>query len=253
VEVQENAAAGMLALNPRLRDLVARAPPPRQAGQVGLSVILSQDSVLVGQQVDVLTAAWFPRDLRAQLRRQPLLQPPVIDGVWSFPQTAPPGIAATKRVGNTWFDLFVAHQIVFPLAPGAIDVPKAVLRYAVPVAMQFFSQEERFTVTSEPRRIAVGPLPVASAPAGFAGAVGRDVRLERSVNPTRARAAEGVTVDIAVLGEGNVALWPAPVLAWAAGSGTTPRGAATRPARWRAGWRESSGFATSWCRRRRAS
>ena len=217
VEVQENAAAGMLALNPRLRDLVARAPPPRQAGQVGLSVILSQDSVLVGQQVDVLTAAWFPRDLRAQLRRQPVLQPPVIDGVWSFPQTAPPGIAATKRVGNTWYDLFVAHQIVFPLAPGAIDVPKAVLRYAVPVAMQFFSQEERFTVASEPRRIAVGPLPVASAPAGFAGAVGRDVRLERSVTPTRARAAEAVTVDIAVRGEGNVALWPSPTLPWAPG------------------------------------
>ena len=28
----ENAAAGMVALNPRVRDLVARAPPPRQAG-----------------------------------------------------------------------------------------------------------------------------------------------------------------------------------------------------------------------------
>jgi len=217
VDVQENAAAGMLALNPRLRDLVARAPPPRRAGQVGLEVILSDDSVLVGQQLDVLTAAWFPRDLRAQLRRQPVLQPPVIDGVWSFPQTAPPGIAATKRVGGTWYDLFVAHQIVFPLAPGAIEVPKAVLRYSVPVAMQFFSQEERYTVTSEPRRIAVGALPMAAAPAGFAGAVGRDMRLERTVSPTRARAAEAVAVDIAVRGEGNVALWPSPTLDWAKG------------------------------------
>ncbi|MFL5519544.1 MAG: BatD family protein [Gemmatimonadales bacterium] len=217
VDVQENAAAGMLALNPRLRDLVARAPPPRRSGQVGLTVLLSQDSVLVGQQIDVLTAAWFPRDLRAQLRRQPVLQPPVIDGVWSFPQTAPPGIAATKRVGGTWYDLFVAHQIVFPLAPGAITVPKAVLRYSVPVAMQFFSQEERFTVTSEPLQVAVQALPMSSAPPGFAGAVGRDIRLERSVNPMRARAAEAVTVDIAVRGEGNVALWPSPTLHWAAG------------------------------------
>jgi hypothetical protein len=217
VEVQDNAAAGMLALNPRLRDLVTRAPPPRRSGQVGLMVILSQDTALVGQQVDVLTAAWLPRDLRAQLRRQPVLQPPAIDGVWSFPQTAPPGIAATKRIGNTVYDLFVAHQIVFPLAPGSIDVPKAVLRYSVPVATQFFSQEERFTVASEPRRITVQALPMGSAPPGFAGAVGRDVKLDRAVNPMRARAAEAVTVDIAVRGEGNVALWPSPSLAWAPG------------------------------------
>lgn len=217
VEVTESAAAGMLALNPRVRDLVSRAPPPRTAGRVALSVELARDTVLVGEQVDLLTAAWFPRDLRAQLRRQPVLQPPVLDGVWSFPQASPPGIAASKRVGEKWYDLFVAHQVVFPLAAGEVRVPSASLRYAVPVATQFFSQEERFNVLSEPRRLVVLPLPLAGQPAGFSGATGRDLTLDRTVTPTAGRAGEALTVAVSVRGEGNVALWPAPEIAWPSG------------------------------------
>jgi hypothetical protein len=214
IEVTESAAAGMLALNPRVRELVARAPPPRAAGRVGLSVEVTRDTVLVGEQVDLLTAAWFPRDLRAQLRRQPVLQPPVLDGVWSFPQAAPPGIAASKRVGEKWYDLFVAHQVVFPLAAGEVRIPTASLRYAVPVATQFFSQEERFNVTSEPRRLVVQPLPTAGQPAGFSGATGRDLKLERTVTPSAGRAGEALTVAVSVRGEGNVGLWPAPEIEW---------------------------------------
>ena len=72
-----------------------------------------------------LCAAWFPRDLRLQLRRPPTLQPPVIDGVWSFPQATPSGIAATRRIRGGWYDLFVSHQVVFPLVPGLIAVQAA--------------------------------------------------------------------------------------------------------------------------------
>ncbi len=218
IEVTESAAAGMLALNPRVRDLVSRAPPPRLSGKVGLSVVLSRDTVLVGEQVDLLTAAWFPRDLRSQLRRQPVLQPPVLDGVWSFPQTSPPGIAASKRVGDKWYDLFVAHQVVFPLAPGPVKVPPATLRYSVPVATQFFSQEERFSVSSDPRTLVVSALPLAGQPPGVAGATGRDLKRERNLTPMRARAGEAVNVEVVVRGEGNVALWPAPELKWQQGA-----------------------------------
>ena len=51
-----------------------------------------------------MSAAWFPRDLRLQLRRPPTLQPPVIDGVWSYPQATPAGIAATRNIGGRWYD-----------------------------------------------------------------------------------------------------------------------------------------------------
>lgn len=217
VEVTESGAAALLALNPRIRDILSRAPPPPRPGQVALSVLLSSDTVAVGEQVDVVTAAWLPRELRQQLRRQPVLQPPVLSGVWSYPQQAPPGIAATRVVGGVTYDVFIAHQVVFPLTPGRLGVPAASLRYSVPVAVQFFSQEERFTVQSNAAEIRVGALPP-GAPPGFAGAVGRDLTLSRRVTPATARAGEAVTVELELRGEGNLSLWPTPALDWPAGA-----------------------------------
>ena len=58
----------------------------RRGARPAVALVASADTVSVGEQVDVVTAAWFPRDLRLQLRRPPTLQPPVIDGVWSYPR-----------------------------------------------------------------------------------------------------------------------------------------------------------------------
>ena len=204
-------------LSPRVRRVLERAPPPSRPGKAAVSVLTSADTVYVGEQVDVVTAAWFPRDLRSQLRRPPTLQPPSAEGVWSYPQPVPPGIAASRRVGGTWYDLFVMHQVVFPLVPGTLDVSKASLRYSVPVAMQFFSQEEQFTLESNPVSLTVRPLPEAGKPAGFSGAVGRNVSISRAVRPAAGRAGEALNVDVAVSGLGNVALWPAAELSWPAG------------------------------------
>jgi hypothetical protein len=214
VDVQPSAvAAAAPALNPRLRTLLERAPlPPR--GKAAVALIVSADSVNVGEQVDVVTAAWFPRDLRLQLRRPPTLQPPVIDGVWSYPQSAPAGIAATRNIGGSAYDLFVAHQVVFPLVAGTIAIPGAMLKYSTPLALQFFSQEERFALSSRPETLTVRPLPTAGRPADFSGAVGSALKLERRVTPPTAHVGEGVAVELALTGEGNTALWPPPEVRW---------------------------------------
>jgi len=88
-------------------------------------------------------------DLRLQLRRPPTLQQPKIEGVWVYPQPVPVGIATSRRVRGEWYDLFITHQVVFPVSPGEIRIAPAELQYGVPVAYQFFSREERFTVTSD--------------------------------------------------------------------------------------------------------
>jgi hypothetical protein len=215
VDVDPSAAAAATALNPRLRTLMERAPPPPR-GKAAVVLVVSADTVSVGEQVDVVTAAWFPRDLRLQLRRPPTLQPPVIDGVWSYPQAAPAGIAVTRNMGGSAYDLFLAHQVVFPLVPGTIAVPRAMLKYSTPMALQFFSQEERFALTSRPETLVVRPLPIAGRPANFNGAVGSGLKLERQVTPATARPGEGVTVQLALSGEGNSALWPPPDIKWPA-------------------------------------
>jgi hypothetical protein len=216
VQVDELAGAATTAANPTLKRLLERAPPPSRPGQPAVSLVLSTRTAAVGEQVDVLTAAWFPRELRTQLRRPPTLQPPVLEGVWSYPQPAPPGIAATRTVGGVLYDLFVAHQIVFPLQPGRVEVAPAVLKYSVPIALQFFSQEERYTLESEAETLTVSPTPASGRPAGYGGAVGAALRLDRSVDPPTARAGEPVAVSFTLTGEGNPALWPAPDIAWPA-------------------------------------
>lgn len=213
VDIEPNAAATAPALNPRLRTLLERAPPPPR-GKAAVALVVSADTVNIGEQVDVVTAAWFPRDLRLQLRRPPTLQPPVIDGVWSYPQAAPAGIAVTRNIGGSAYDLFVAHQVVFPLLAGSITIPRAMLKYSTPLALQFFSQEERFALNSRPESLIVRPLPTTGRPADFNGAVGSGLKLERRVTPPAAHAGEGVAVELALTGEGNTALWPPPEVRW---------------------------------------
>jgi hypothetical protein len=217
VDVTASRAATASTLSPRLKRLLEHARPP-SAGEAGVDLIVSADSVRVGEQVDVVTAAWFPRDLRLQLRRPPTLQPPVIDGVWSYPQAAPAGIAATRSIGGRWYDLFVAHQVVFPLLPGTVPIPRATLKYSTPVALQFFSQEERFALTSRADTLAVRALPETGRPPGFSGAIGSGLELDRRVTPVAARVGEGVAVELSLTGEGNTALWPAPEMRWPPGA-----------------------------------
>jgi hypothetical protein len=88
------------------------------------------------------------------------------------------------------------------------------LKYSTPLALQFFSQEERFALSSRPETLSVRPLPAAGRPANFSGAVGSDLKLERRVTPPTAHAGEGVVVELAVIGEGNTALWPPPDITW---------------------------------------
>lgn len=213
LDVDPNAAAVAPAMNPRLRGLLERAPPPPR-GKAAVDLLVSADTVNVGEQVDVVTAAWFPRDLRLQLRRPPTLQPPVIDGVWSYPQATPAGIAVTRSIAGSAYDLFVSHQVVFPLVPGVVTVPGATLKYSTPLALQFFSQEERFALSSLPDTLVVRALPSTGRPADFTGAVGSGLKLERRINPPTARAGEGVAVELALSGEGNTALWPPPEIRW---------------------------------------
>lgn len=216
VTIVVDAGAGTAqALSPRLQAMLRQAPPPQRPGEPALTLLVSSDRIYVGEQVDVVTAAWFPRDLRSRLRRPPTLAPPSLSGVWSYPQPTPPGIAQSRKVGDTWYDLFVSYQVVFPLVPGKVDIAKASLQYSVPVAMQFFSQEERYTLESNAASLTVLPLPDAGRPASFNGAVGRGLTLSRRV-PGSGSAGQAVPVEVEINGRGNVALWPAPDLAWPA-------------------------------------
>jgi tetratricopeptide (TPR) repeat protein len=212
-------------LNPRVARLVQRAPPPGALGQAGISVALSDSVVSVGQQVDVVTIAWFDREVRQRLRRAPTVESPRLEGVWSYPQPVPGGIAASREVSGRWYDLFVLHQVAFPLTPGRVGISPARLQFSVPLAFQFFSQEERYKLESQAARFTVRPLPDAGRPPDFVGAVGLGLTLGQTVTPGSGRQGEAFSADVAVRGEGNVALWPQPDVRWPAGVRVYPEAA----------------------------
>ena len=147
------------------RSLLETAPPPTRADEVRLTIVLSADTVIVGQQLDVVAAAWFPREIRNRLRQAPVVTLAAPNGVWAYPPIAPEGVALSRKVRGQWMDLFVVHQVEFPLAPGRLALPPATVAYGLPVTFSFFSREERYELQSDSIFLVAVPSPAAGRPA----------------------------------------------------------------------------------------
>ena len=221
VEVTATGGRSPPVLSPRVSAVLDRARSPAR-GDVAVSLLASGDSVLVGEQLDLITAAWFPRQLLSQLRRPPELRPPTITGVFNAVQPSVAGIGASRLVDGVWYDLYVAHQVVFPLTAGRIDVPPAGLAFAVPQGRQYFSEEKSYRLESSPLTIAVVAPPEGGLLGGPSGA---RLTLGYELTPDPAVADEPIPVTLVLSGVGNVALWPPPVVDWPDGA----RGYPDRP------------------------
>ena len=214
VTVDSAAAALGPGFSPSARRLVEAAAEPARNDRVAVNVILPGDSVLVGQQLDVIAAAWFPRELRVRLRQAPILTLQTPEGVWSYPGAAPSEVAVSRLVRGRWMDVFVAHQAVFPLAPGRIVIPPALVEYAVPATFSFFSREDRFSLRSDTVPVAVLPLPARGGRTDDQRVVAQGLGLDLGMDPASGRVGEPMAMTATVSGVGNVALWPEPVIRW---------------------------------------
>lgn len=217
VTVDSAATALTTRLSPIARSLIEAAPPPARTDRVALTVIIPSDSVLVGEQLDVIATAWFPRELHNRLRHAPILTMQTPEGVWGYPGAAPSDVAVSRLVRGQWMDLFVAHQAVFPLAPGRLFVPPASVEYAVPATFSIFSREERYSLRSDSVPVVVLALPEAGRPAGDQRVVAQGLHVDVMIEPTEGRVGEPIDVAALLSGVGNVALWPEPVIHWPPG------------------------------------
>ena len=221
--VTVDSAADLIAtaLSPLARSLLESAPAPatHRADRVALTMLIPSDTVLVGQQVDLIVAAWIPRELRERMRRPPVLTLVTPAGVWAYPAATSSGVALSRQVGGRWVDLFVAHQIVFPLAAGRLIVPPASVEYALPVTFSFFSREERYALRSDSIAIVVQSLPASNV---RTTTVGEGLALDLRIEPATTRVGEPIETAVTITGVGNVALWPEPVLRWPTGFRSYP-------------------------------
>ena len=218
VTVDSAADRTALSLSPLVRALLESTPPPvsRRPDRVALTMLVPSDTVFTGQQLDLLAVAWIPRELRERMRRPPLLTLVTPEGAWAYPATVSSGVAMSRQVSGRWWDLFMSHQVVFPLVAGRLIIPPASVEYALPVTFSFFSREERYALRSDSIAIAVLPLPPANPPTNV---VGQALRLDLRVDPASTRVGEPIEASVTISGVGNVALWPPPepALKWPAG------------------------------------
>lgn len=203
-------------LTPRVRGIIQRAVPPPvdDTAAVIVSVLPSAERVRLGEQLDLVVTAWFPRGVRDRLRAPPTILPPDVRGAWGYAGAAPTNVVATRETRGRTYDLFIFHEIVFALTPGDLEVGPATVSYNVPVSGSFLSREVRQEVQSEPFLVAVQPNPAEAGPRVVAAeglAVGVDAPT------TELQVGDAAIVAITVSGIGNVALWPEPELRWPPG------------------------------------
>ena len=199
---------------PFLRSLLATSRPPSGRDDVTVTIELSSDSLVIGEQLDMVVVAWFPRRLRARLRNPPTLEPPRVSGAWIYQSTSPTGVISSREVDGDWYDLHIHHQTVFPLSTEGFEIGRATINYNMPLTFSFLSRELRHVVLSEVPDVKLVPPPPAGRPEDFEGAAGRDITFELDVSDTELVVGEAATVAATIEGFGNVALWPEPNINW---------------------------------------
>lgn len=204
------------ALSPRVRAMLDRFPPPRP-GLPSIAIGFSRDTVWIGEQIELVTATWLPRSVRDRLRRLPVISSPALTGLWIARNQQLPIPAGTRLVGGQVCDLYVSWQTIFSLDAGKVEAPPATLTYNLPTSTAYFAPEERKTFRSTPATIVVRPIPATLLGALGTGPTARNIRLSWRGAVNLLRAGTPAIVELAILGDGNLTLWPAPTITWPAG------------------------------------
>jgi hypothetical protein len=187
---------------------------PRPPGLSGapptstLTVMVSPDTVYVGQQVLMRAEVTFSDDVRTRQSRPPSFDPPAPAGFWVQELPDPVTVVVRVRDGRP-VESQNYRRAYFPLSAGDFAFPPAHLYYDV--RRGFLSAPESRRLSSDSARLVVLPLPQEGRPANFGGAVGR-LEARASLRPQRIAVGEATVLEVELQGHGNVKGLPQPVL-----------------------------------------
>jgi len=187
---------------------VTPAPPvegqnPAPGGLTGQDLYVEADvdnpAPFVGQQI-IYRFRFYQG---VNLFNQPGLDWPSFSGFWT--EDLSPNNVYEQIAGGRRYRVTEVRRALFPTAAGAITIEPSSLT----IPGDFFSRD--VGLETQPVGVDVQPLPD-GAPDGFTGAVGQ-LTLAASVEPTKARVNEPVTLRVRVAGTGNLATLPDPTAA----------------------------------------
>lgn len=166
-----------------------------------LQMTASKKEAVVGEKIVVEVVAYAARTV-ADLE---ITREPGTEGFWVenlLPANRRVGTEQVLVNGRRFARVLMRRVAVFPIKPGKLTIEPAVGQFLV--SRGFFTSGKRFTRTSEPIVIDVSPLPEKTRPEGFDPAnVGR-FEFGVSVDSTKVKVGEPVTVTMTVRGEGNL-------------------------------------------------
>ena len=195
---------------------VLSAAPIDTSEIVNFHVMISPDTVFVGQQATYQVGLFVEERARARLRRNPEFIAPEMRGMLAYDLPLARRRLPQRVVGPRRYDAHVYERAVFPLQAGRHVIQPARLIYAMPQNNNFFSREESHELLSDSVVLIVQEPPAAGRPADFTGVVG-DVRIGARIDSVGARAGDPLTLTLRVSGEGNVKFFQRPAIdiAWA--------------------------------------
>ena len=167
-----------------------------------------RDSLFVGQQVDYRVDVLLNETARSRLRRNPTFFPPEMSSVLAYDVDIPRGM---PKQGRRCFETLSYRRALFPLFPGNVTIPPAVLTYSLPLTSSFFSREESFELRSDSVRFVAIEPPARDRPAEYAGAVGT-LRIAARAETGTTRVGDPVVLTVRLSAAGNVKLLPRPTL-----------------------------------------
>lgn len=184
------------------------APGPG-ADDISVRVILTADTVYVGEPVELTTEVLLSDAARRRLRGAPQYFPPTPAGFLIHDLGGGARRFATASDGRR-FEVQRFRRAFVPLEAGTFRLPPA--RVELDLRQSLFDPEFPQFVESDRPGLVVLPLPSDGQPDGFRGAVGR-YAVDAAIDPGTTSTGEAVRLEVIVRGRGYVKPLPPPMIA----------------------------------------
>jgi hypothetical protein len=161
----------------------------------------------VGQQVTLRVLL----DTQTEILNLAMKDTPTFPGFWAEEIKVPENLEMRRvqRGAEAYSEYTLMKRALFPTGSGTMTVPAMTYQIQVrrrsqdPIESFFFTPTETITRRTEPIAVHVQPLPAASRPDGFTGAVG-NFTLAVTADRRESQVNDAIGVKVRVAGEGNL-------------------------------------------------